>query len=1040
MVQNIYADRVFSRHPSALWSLDETVSTFSPTALPATIALSSLYGYPTTSYGDSKFTAYYVGSDTTAANLAATNHGIPMVYGATNITTLYDVPGNSSAPSMIFPGFGFLNEDGKYKSITFETWIKIHNNSRIPLKLIGPIASSDGVYVGGPFIYLKIGNNVMSHYIGEWGRPMLLHVGIANNSAFMMINGEQVITMLLDLPNTDFAEKYDTNGKDQDWIGIYSPENLNPINVDNVSIYPYSVSVEDAKIRFVWGQSVDSPEVGGTKDAALPVIMDYSFSQYANNYSYPEKSDWQNGFIDNFESKNTSLTTPEYLLPKVIFKDNLRTLQDWYDFQETLNTATTSLSSTAMIDPTIKFRLNDATEWGVETYLSFPNFNITNDIIDAVYGVFEYSTLPATDEILFKIINSSGDYLSCIFDTDTDSVKYQYGNSSAVILTLDGPDVTANEQFACGVNIPNLINHPSAVNQMKSFFSNRKSLSLVVGGDQSFQQLFTGDIYRFGFCNAKNFSQISTVFEDGIVVLESLESTTTSDPVEILFPHFANYTLFGIYTHNTFALDIATYSYWQDYVPATVLGKNIKNASGEQEYALDFIQFNVDYPESELTSGSNVSTSTQVVRTYVYFSNGTKPDITTSDLSKSLINLASTKIVEPGGSWATEIYEVVDGSIVYLPTVQDFSQIYVNLRVEAKVAGILRNKIKVRNLQLAGQSLNRTQSVSANGKTMIGSKLSRNLYPYRTTSTGVTVYDNYKNPYLTYKGKTPYLYLTKNSGIQVLGSTAIAGGGVRGIEIPINESQKRFFLMDVLQFGVYYNKAFAASETEILTINIGGQNRYTVYVLGVGDNTKAVLYVKDAITNVVTYEVEIYIDGEEDPATSSSDSAPYITSKNWHFVTIKFDPALDFSKQPGALRISGPFLINNIAHYQISEEEYANRVTPSLWSEINNRDGGAEETWTQTISATYEPANATWDDIYASTTIPSLGRNAESVYRSYFGSSRVSSLETNIPFKTYLYSYVGYFNIGGTSRVTGEVNQNKTVPGLRSAINITKTK
>lgn len=1023
MTQNLYADKVFSRQPSALWSLDESLSGVTPTAMPSTIPLSSgLYVYPETSYGYNNFTAYYIGSDNTSANLAAAEHGIPMIYGSNSIKTLYGVPGNSTAPSMIFPGFGLFNEDGKYKSITFEAWIRIDLLTRVPRKVIGPIASDDGIYVAGPFIYLKVGRNIESYYIGELGRPILLHFGMANNSAFVMINGEQVITIRLDPSTITFPLKYDSaTGDDNDWIGIYASSTVSPINVDTVSIYPYRVSIEDAKIRFIWGQSVESPEIGGTKDASLPVIVDYSFSQYANNYSYPEKGDWQNGFIDNFESKNLAMTTPEYKLPTLAFREAGKTLEEWYEAQEALNTETTSLLQGEIIDSDIFFKLNDSTEWGIDTYISFSSLNAINDIVDSVYGVFEYTSLPASDEILFKIIANNGDYFASYYDASEESVKYEFV-SSGTTTTFDGSEVAVNEQFAAGIYIPDLLQNASAVNKMNLFFSNRKSLSLFVGGSSTFENLYTGKIYRFGFCNAKNYQKIKTSFSDGLIN-DAYSSESNYDPGFNLLNHFASYTLFGLYTHSIFSLDIATYSYWQDYIPASILGKNIKNSSGELEYDLDFVQFNINYPPSQLTSGVNVYSETQVVRSYVYFSDLTKPEVTTSDLSRALVSLPTTKVVEPDSSWLTKIYEVVDGSIIYLPENTDFTQLGINLQVEATIPGILRNKVKIRSVQVAGQALNKSE------KTAIGTKFSKNIYPYRISGE-TTVYDNAKNPYAIYKGKTPYLYLTKNSGVQLLGSTF---DGTRGLEIPINESAKRFFLVDILQFGFYYDETFSSSATEILRISFGGTDKYAIIVDGVGDNTKAIVYIKDLANNSIFYELELFLNGVQDTMPSGGDNSPYyyVYYKNWNFITIKFDTGLNFGEQAGAIRITGPFVVNNISSYQISEEEYANRVTPSLWSEIKDRENNADdETWSETVSTTYEPAGARWNDIYSSDVFPALGRDAQKIYNTYFGTNKFTALETNVPIKAYQYKYTGYMTIDGVGKAN-VVNQNKTVEPIK---------
>ncbi len=1014
MAQNLYASKVFSRHPSALWALDDDLSSPTITSTPASIPLTSTYSCETVSYGDSQFSAYYIGS--ASDSLGATNYGVPLVYGAENITSISPVTGNN--PSLIIPGFGLLNKDGMAKAITLEAWLRIESrSSTVPKKIIGPIASEDGLYVNGPFLSLKIEDYVASHFVGEWGRPMLIHLGTSNNTAFVMINGEQVITILLDLISVNLPEKYNDSSQDQDWIGFYAYTDVSPINIDCVSIFPYRVDVEEAKIRFIWGQSVDSPEVAGTGESSLPVIMDYSFSKYANNYSYPDKYDWQNGFIDNASSVNSALSVPDYVLPTLVFEED-RSVMNWYDAQEENNTETTSLPTGSLIDNSVYFEMNPS-NWGVKTYLSFPKLNMINDTLDALYAVLEYSTLPASSETIFKIYNSLNEYFRCYYTPTGSTIKYEFV-SNGVTVTIDGPNVAQNEIFGVGINIPNILNNALATNQMRSFFANKSALQLYFCGESGFINGYSGKVYKIGFSNAKNYDSIKNAFVNGLVSGESYESVP-NDEADILLENFANYTLFGLYNFGAFTLDIATYSYWEDYIPLTLLAKN--SGTENPTYSLDFIQFNVDYPASETIVSSNVSTANELLKTYVYFSELTKPTITTSDLSRSLSNLPSTKIVSPDASWQTKIYEVVDGSVIYIPSVNDFTELGLNVQFEMTVPGIFRNPLKIKNMQLSSQSLNNENDTL---KTLIGSKLGRDLYPY-TKSGSAFLYNNSVNPFVTYKGKTPYLYLNKTSGIQLLGSTF---DGTRGIEIPFNESAKRFFLLDILQFGFYYDKAFSSGPQEILRIGNSSTDRFAVMVDGFGDNTKGTVYVKNLNTGSTYLDVELYINGKQDLTESgvlTTDGNVFY--RNWNFVSIKFNPSISFEGATGAIRITGPFLVNNISHYQISEEEYANKVTSTNWARVLDRENNSDtETWTETL--TYEPAGATWFDVYSESIAENLGKNLSNVYQAYFGTSVKTPIQTNIPLNLSNYKYTTYLNVDGTSTNSSSVSQNLYFPPI----------
>ena len=997
MAQNLYATKVFSRHPSAVWALDEDLATATITSTPANVPLSSAYSSEAKSYGDSQFSAYYIGSS--SSSLGATNYGVPLVYGADTITSIAPVTGDK--PSLIFPGFGLFNQDGKAKSITLEAWVRIEARSvRIPKKIIGPISSTDGLYVNGPFLTLKVEDYVASHFVGEWGRPMLIHIGISNNSAFVMINGEQVITILLDTMSINFPTKYNGTSQDQDWIGFYAYADVSPINVDCVSIFPYRVDVEEAKTRFIWGQSVDSPEVSGTGESTLPVVMDYSFSKYANNYSYPDKYDWQNGVLDNVSSVNSALSVPNYVLPTLIFEET-RDMMDWYDAQEENNTETVAgdLASGELIDNSVFFEMNP-TNWGIKTYISFPKLNMIDDTLDALYAVLKYTTLPAASQTIFKIYNSSNEYFRCYYKPTGSTVEYEFVSNGITTGPFDGQNVTADTLFGVGINIPALLNNALATNQMKSFFSNKSSLKLYFCGESGFTNGYSGKVYKIGFSNAKNYDTIKASFTNGLVSSQAL-----------LLENYANYTLFGVYNLGSFALDIATYSYWEDYIPLTLLAKN--SGTANPTYSLDFIQFNVDYPASESIVSSNVSTVNEMVKTYAYFSQLTKPSLTTSDLSRTLFNLPSTKVVSPDATWATKIYEIVDGSIIYNPDVNNFAEIGMSIRFEIKVPGIFRNPVKIRNMQLSSQSLNQ------DSETLIGSKLGRNLSPYTKSGTQL-IYDKSINPFVTYKAKTPYLYLNKTSGIQLLGSPF---DGSRGIEIPFNESKKRFFLLDILQFGFYYDKTFSSGPQEILRIgkynknDKTAQDLYAVMVDGIGDNTKATIYVKELLSgNGNTFlDLDLYINGSPDSTPSGVITDGNVFYRNWNFVSIKFDPAISFENTAGAIRITGPFLVNNISHYQVSEEEYSNKVTTTNWATILDRNPlvAGTETWVETIS--FEPAFPTWFDIYADAVSAGLGKNPSDVYRAYFGASIKSSIQTNIPLNLSKYKYAAYLNIDGTS-------------------------
>ena len=353
--------------------------------IPSNIAISQTHGIKIRNYGlDSNDGYFIVDNDI----LYARNYGMPMVFGKNFGTTVYD---NPNGPSIIVPGLGFLNKVGQHRDMTLEAWIKIDAKTTTPKRIIGPIASTDGLYVDCPFLPLKIGNNIGSHFIYEWGRPMLIDIRIVKNFASLLINGEQVISLSITTDTLDLPDQYDNyfspTKMEQDWIGIYSHSDITLFKIDAIAIYPYQVSEIIAKRRFVYGQGVDFPESIRSSASGSTIYVDYPFADYTNNYSYPSIGEWNQGISENIRVNNTVLSSPNYSLPQV--------------FIEQKRTSITGLASTSS---TIIFNGNNSFEVG-------DLINITglvvNDTNSSAYNLSNAEIISAnTTE--FEVSNTTG--------------------------------------------------------------------------------------------------------------------------------------------------------------------------------------------------------------------------------------------------------------------------------------------------------------------------------------------------------------------------------------------------------------------------------------------------------------------------------------------------------------------------------------------------------------------------------------------------------------------------------------------------------
>lgn len=637
------------------WSEDFNKTSYgvTPEDLPVDINLpSGLKAIPAFPYGASGNNAYYLAED---YKLLCKNFGVPLVFGSSNVTKILpNSVSGEAVPSLIFPGYGFLNDRGRHNSYTAEMWIRVNASASEPRKIFGSIASSDGLYVDAAYLTFKIGEAVGSHFIGEWYRPMLIHIRMSEGFASILINGEEVFSLSFDQESVVLPDEV-VNGKSQDWLGFYAYEDVDPIDIDNFSIYPYLMPTEVTKRRWVWGQAVDSPEQTNSSLNSITAYNDFAFADYAANYNYPDFANWKQAFFSNVEAGSKTLSLPEYSLPQFSIGPRLITdlYSDTHDLEPNLNDLDDAAERRYLT-------LTPNSEWDRdEDFIYFQSLGILSDPVETIYGVFKTDGTE-TDKTLLKITNSTnGDYLNVGLDEESLVYSAKISGTTTVIATKS---INSNEKFTAGFNISTLSDSQSL--DIKRFFSNNSVLDMYIAGDG--QSKFDGRIYKIGLDASYNNRKISSMYgTDGIMYpqataqIEDISSsngqvtfTTTSEhqyyPGDIvsisgvvsteedifnlseqvvesststsftivsdvtgeyisggnvtdysnkMFEHTANYTLTAIHKYGIFFADIAVAGYWEDYMPLSYFSKSIADYDGSSNYELDSIQFNQDFPE-----------------------------------------------------------------------------------------------------------------------------------------------------------------------------------------------------------------------------------------------------------------------------------------------------------------------------------------------------------------------------------------------------------------------------------------------------------
>jgi len=931
---------------------NEEFNTYSLNGITETIVPStvSIYGgldaVEAQAYGIAEDSGYYI----TEGGLKCKNAGIPLVYGASGATRLEPY----ADASLIIPGKGFLNKCGQYNDYTIEFWTRIAANTLTPFKIFGPIASNDGLYAEDGFLTLVIGNEFASHFVGEWFRPMLIHIRLIRNSASLLINGEEVLSLSFDTSTLLLPEELDNNGDSQDWLGFYASTDVYPFEIDCVAIYSYQVPVTVAKRRWVYGQGVVSPEGINSAYGGTTAFVDYPFANYTANYNYPDFANWNQGNFDNLTTTSTSLRTPEYSLPE-IFLDN-KTLQDLYDDNQEIQD---NESGPFIENKFLSFRPNNT--WNSEnSYINFNRFNILTSQVDSFYGVFSSHNL-ASEELLFKIYNPvTGNYFSII--KDSDEIKYflTYNGTTDLLFTSD--PITANTIFAVGFNLIELSNNFGG--SVSAFFGNQNSLKMYAAGDNSGEYQFTGRIYSIGFCSVANSSKILDNFnENGIIIL---------DHGSPLISHTASYTLLPSEAYQKYFLDIGVAGYWQDYLPLSYFGQFVKNKDGEEYYDLDFLQFNLGYPttttlvEESGNAGYYYDTTGAQIKSYItfqYVSEGA--NISLPFANEQTLNQHKIVDMNDYEDWATTRFEVLNNTLIYPIKTKDFNSLAIVYSLEFNSRGILTKPVLLNKLQLASQVFNN------NSSNPIGTRFGVDLFPYKKNG----IYFDYKskNPFSIYKESSPYLYLTKTSGLEVRGEFNILEN--RGLSLPINKELATSYKVSAMQLWLRYDQdTFPETATEIFEINHkDGTLRFYLQANSSSMNRAKIFVLNE---NGVEYNgVAFYLNG-------NLVREPVVSLKEWSSIGISFLTSLVYNSYLGSINLTGLALFNNIAYYQANSLQEVESRTFRPWYKVLT-DGITTFDWQ------FWNNNFTWDGMLVIGSSEFYGINPLDIYKTYIGTNKI---------------------------------------------------
>ena len=898
--------------------------------------------YPVDSYGFIESDGYYIIENN---RMLAENSNLPMVYGSGDITNIQ--ASQHSAPSIVFPGNGFLHDNGKYSVLTSEFWLKIAPLSSTPVKIFGPVASDDGIYVDQNFITINVGPYINSYFVGKWQRPMLIHMTYSQDEISLMINGSVVINQKIDIDDIEFPDE------ENDWVAFYSNSSIKIFQIDSFSIYPYAVSPNMAKRKFVYGQGVDNINDIVKKFDGSATSIDFAFSNYSKNIIYPDVVPWTSGFYSNLEPQDKYLGFPDYELPTLqsygedltgfIKNRELRswqgTLQYTWQYWKAFLWQKISMSREMQllydnyqnqVDSTdrVYFTLRpNSSYYNVKSSILFSDANPINDNVKSILGVFsinraELDTITSVSELnqsdftimefknanndIFKIVGSN---ITQTSSSATFKLKY-YINSYQINIALEetisidsSSSIYNNTYFTAGIDIDKISLYASS--RLKNYFKNMNNIQLQVGGTETNQ--FAGRIYRIIFNNAFFTSNDMNSYFDSNGFAKKNSSCVIANNDEI-FDYIGNYTVLFKKANKSIVMDIGSAGYWQNSIPLYQLGSYITKPDGSQQFDLDMVQFNINIPTGFTNSDSH--DISDIFDAYVtiqrYQDVGTIPYSRYTEVQ----SLNSERYVDFDNFSKVVLdvrkFKISNNTIIFPPkNVIDFKNTFLTIHIEVKTTGINTNNIQLQNMSLASLAFDNLNLYSVN--TANGNK----LYPFSRQY--ITYAPKIKNPFIIYKESTPYLYLTSESGIQVLPYSESDDLSItRGVSVPINPNKISGYQIHGFHLWMMYNDSYTFSERKKVFSIFTNSQEIIFYAEPEYGNKRAKIkaYLKTFASETEYTNAVFYQNGIK--------QVPYIEPLKWSMITVQLDSPITLNNISGSIELYSGAVFNNITIYNSS--------------------------------------------------------------------------------------------------------------------------
>jgi hypothetical protein len=267
----------------------------------------------------------------------------------------------------------------------------------------------------------------------------------------------------------------------------------------------------------------------------------------------------------------------------------------------------------------------------------------------------------------------------------------------------------------------------------------------------------------------------------------------------------------------------------------------------------------------------------------------------------------------------------------------------------------------------------------------------RKVYPIVKTQDQY-VYDQ-KNPVIIDIESSPYLYLTKNSGIHV--APYLEESGLeRGISFPINPELRPSFTAAGIQLFMMFDKERLFSSRQLLGRIISSDRSVDIVLVPEEDQKRASLKFFDTFTQNEETGFKAFLNGR------FSDNI-LIRPLEWNVLTVSFESSsFELNSRIAQLEIYSGIVVNNVSIFKKSTEVSSISESSNEWINVL-RDldvyGAAqpEFDWDYWQDDTEQGGVgfATWTNVlnFQRNTAVKITINGEGIFNSYTGLSSVVS-------------------------------------------------